>query len=106
MRQREPQDFQAAFRKFIGALIGGGFHNGFLAENKQPETRYYWEFMDKYTAFKRSEAQSRDISKKGEIEMTVGWGRGYLGCGDGYRQWKYGVADMLSLSSSSLFEER
>lgn len=45
-----PGDFEEAFLRFIRAIEAGGFYNGFLDDNKQPETNHYWEFMRKYSS--------------------------------------------------------
>lgn len=45
-----PGDFEAAFQNFIRAIEAGGFYDGFLEHNKQPETRHYWEYMQKYSS--------------------------------------------------------
>lgn len=45
-----PGDFEAAFLKFIHAIEAEEFYDGFLEDNKQPETRHYWEYMQKYSS--------------------------------------------------------
>lgn len=46
-----PKDPSEAFENFIRATEDGDFHKESLRENKQPETRHYWDFMKKYSSF-------------------------------------------------------
>ena len=45
-----PGDFEEAFLNFIHAIEAGGFYDGFLEDNKQPETKLYWRYMQIYSS--------------------------------------------------------
>jgi hypothetical protein len=45
---------EAAFVKFIDAVQQAGYRKDFLKDSEAAETRAYWEFWNKYYAYKKS----------------------------------------------------